>query len=342
MLGVDVTLVGPRTLLPDSFASRGRAHRARSRRGAAARRCRHDAAHPARADRRGSCRRSTTTRALSAQPQRGCNGSTDAVILHPGPYNRGVELTDDVLDDPRSRYVAAGHNGVFVRMAVLDFLVNARARWAHDDARRGGRVDRSGARARRAARRAHRERLHQPRSASTLEAGDARVVDATGAIVAPGFIDMHVHLREPGQTHKETIATGAAAAVAGGFTAVACMPNTEPALDSPALVADVLRRAEAAGSRASTRSARSRARARAKSSRRITCCTTPARRVQRRRLDDRERARAAQRGALCARSPGVFISHCEDRDAQGRRGDERGRASLRLGLEPAAPGSRRT
>ena len=48
----------------------------------------------------------------------------DAVILHPGPYNRGVELTDDVLDDPRSRYVAQVHNGVFIRMAVLDFLVN--------------------------------------------------------------------------------------------------------------------------------------------------------------------------------------------------------------------------
>ena len=51
----------------------------------------------------------------------------DAVILHPGPYNRGVELTDDVLDDPRSRYVAQVHNGVFVRMAVLDLLVNGAA-----------------------------------------------------------------------------------------------------------------------------------------------------------------------------------------------------------------------
>jgi aspartate carbamoyltransferase catalytic subunit len=50
--------------------------------------------------------------------------SDRAVILHPGPYNRGVELTDDVLDDPRSRYVAQVHNGVFVRMAVLDLLVN--------------------------------------------------------------------------------------------------------------------------------------------------------------------------------------------------------------------------
>src|SRR6202158_5329324 len=57
--------------------------------------------------------------------------------------------------------------------------------------------------------------------------------DARGLVVAPGFIDLHVHLREPGQGYKETIATGTAAAAAGGFTSVCCMPNTQPVVDSP-------------------------------------------------------------------------------------------------------------
>src|SRR3989442_7628856 len=57
--------------------------------------------------------------------------------------------------------------------------------------------------------------------------------DARGLIIAPVFIDLHVHLREPGQVYKETIATGTAAAAAGGFTSVCCMPNTQPILDSP-------------------------------------------------------------------------------------------------------------
>jgi dihydroorotase len=64
-----------------------------------------------------------------------------------------------------------------------------------------------------------------------------------GWIVAPGLIDLHVHLREPGQEHKETIATGLAAAVAGGFTAVACMPNTDPVNDHPGITELILRKA---------------------------------------------------------------------------------------------------
>lgn len=64
-----------------------------------------------------------------------------------------------------------------------------------------------------------------------------------GAIVVPGLIDVHVHLREPGQEHKETVATGTASAVAGGFTAVACMPNTDPVNDHAGITQFILKRA---------------------------------------------------------------------------------------------------
>jgi dihydroorotase len=69
-----------------------------------------------------------------------------------------------------------------------------------------------------------------------VKGGADETLDARGLIVAPGFIDLHVHMREPGQSHKETIATGTAAAAAGGFTSVCTMPNTVPVVDSPDLV----------------------------------------------------------------------------------------------------------
>jgi dihydroorotase len=75
-----------------------------------------------------------------------------------------------------------------------------------------------------------------------------RVVDVPGGLViCPGLIDMHVHLREPGQEHKETIATGTASAVAGGFTAVACMPNTSPVNDNAGVTEYILKKAADAG-----------------------------------------------------------------------------------------------
>ena len=73
-----------------------------------------------------------------------------------------------------------------------------------------------------------------------MEVPSAEVLDAGGMIVVPGLIDMHVHLRDPGQEHKETISTGCRSAAAGGFTSVVCMPNTSPPLDRPDLLSEVV------------------------------------------------------------------------------------------------------
>src|SRR5258706_3087090 len=76
---------------------------------------------------------------------------------------------------------------------------------------------------------------------------DVERVLATGLVVCPGLIDLHVHLREPGQSAKETIATGTAAAARGGFTSLVCMPNTSPAIDNSGTVALIHERAAQQG-----------------------------------------------------------------------------------------------
>ena len=79
-----------------------------------------------------------------------------------------------------------------------------------------------------------------------LSAGPHETLDARDRVVCPGFIDVHVHFREPGHEYRETIATGALAAAAGGFTHVCCMPNTDPAIDDPSVVRLIQDRADAA------------------------------------------------------------------------------------------------
>jgi dihydroorotase len=79
--------------------------------------------------------------------------------------------------------------------------------------------------------------------ARSIDSTGSEVFDASGFIVAPGFIDMHVHLREPGFEHSETIETGSRTAAAGGFTSICCMPNTKPVNDSPTVTHYILERA---------------------------------------------------------------------------------------------------
>ena len=101
---------------------------------------------------------------------------------------------------------------------------------------------------------------------TSLERNAHRVVDGTGLVLAPAFVDPHVHLRTPGREDEETIASGTAAAAAGGYCAILAMPNTEPVVDSAAVLGSLIEQARADARRSpSASSQRSRRASRARS-----------------------------------------------------------------------------
>ena len=166
----------------------------------------------------------------------------DRLIMHPGPINRGVEIDSEVADSRRasssikSERPRRSHGcSVFVRrdrdVTTPTIII-----------RNGRIIDPANKRDEVADLAIVNGKIAQK---SEGRGQKSEEIDAQGLIVAPGLIDSHVHLREPGFSHKETIATGARAAAAGGFATVVCMPNTSPVADNPSTIAWIKDRAEA-------------------------------------------------------------------------------------------------
>ena len=166
--------------------------------------------------------------------------------MHPGPMNEGVEIAPDVAAGSHSVITDQVTNGVAVRMALLYLLAGTHATDRRD--RRPGVTDLEISGAWLVDPAAGREgpgdivvRDGILEAVTWLSGADADGVDADGVVVAPGFIDLHAHLREPGNEDAETVASGLAAAAHGGFTTVCAMPNTDPTLDEPGVLSRVRR-----------------------------------------------------------------------------------------------------
>ena len=169
----------------------------------------------------------------------------DALIMHPGPMNRGVEVAAVGRRRPR---LARHRTGRQRRRRPHGRALHPPRKWCErlsevlDQGRSRRRRDRR-ARRRRAGPRRQGRRRRLPTCTTTGDVLEAQRV----AWCRPGFVDLHVHLREPGDEEAETIETGTRAAARGGFTAVVAMPNTRPALDDAAVVSSVLALGKQAG-----------------------------------------------------------------------------------------------
>ncbi|MFA7660776.1 MAG: dihydroorotase, partial [Anaerovoracaceae bacterium] len=163
-----------------------------------------------------------------------------------------------------------------------------------------------------------------------LECPEAVTIDAKGLTVTPGFIDIHVHFREPGFEYKETIATGAKAAVAGGFTAVVCMANTKPVLDNPEAFREFRRLAQKADCRVYALASTTKA----MEGKELTEFAALHKEGALGFTDDGstvQSGRLVYEGLLLARELGVpVVEHCEDMNFMNDRSINQGEVSLQL------------
>ncbi len=165
----------------------------------------------------------------------------DCLIMHPGPINRGVEIDSEVADGSKASFSIRSPT---VSPCAWRFFICAEEsqhEGDHSSATAASSIRRTSAMKSPIFSLSTDKSLKNRKSA--IGKSEIEEIDATGLIVAPGLIDMHVHLREPGFGHKETIESGARAAAAGGFTTVVCMPNTSPAADNPSTIAWIRDRA---------------------------------------------------------------------------------------------------
>jgi dihydroorotase len=164
-----------------------------------------------------------------------------------------------------------------------------------------------------------------------LECSEATVIDAKGLLVTPGFIDLHVHFREPGFEYKETIETGAKAAVAGGFTSVVCMPNTKPVLDNPEVFNGFMQLAEKADCRVYGLASATKA----MEGKELTDFTALRKSGALGFTDDGgtvQSGRLVYEGLQVAKQLGVpLVEHCEDMNFMNDRSINQGEVSKKLG-----------